>query len=267
MTETNTSADTEEATVDHVADPPTGNGHGSYPVQEEMLPIEVPEYRGRPAVGMKSSVTGAGNRITRPHEIGDRTVLLVEVKLRGAGHEDTDDGIVYAERYKVVDLFELPRDLGHQLLADCRKAYRKSEDVPASKPGKKVRVDGSGTVVTDAEAAAMRGDGDEGEWACLDCGADRDPDRDGGPEPHREGCPDFGVDARDDQAAAAELEQARTEPWGGYETASRSTVLNRIAEFDNVEALAHVERYERAHKNRKTVLDAVAGRLAKLETA
>jgi hypothetical protein len=65
-------------------------------VQPTLPTLELPEYHGRKAVGMKTSVNGAGNRISRSHEIGERVVLVLETKVRKAGHEETDDGLVYA---------------------------------------------------------------------------------------------------------------------------------------------------------------------------
>lgn len=129
--------------------------------QGELIAAELPDYHGRPAVGMKTTVSGAGKRITRPHEIGDRVVAVVELRTRKSGHEQTDDGILYVEALKVEDLFELPGDQGARLLSTMRSLYRMGDDARAGRvplPGTVVHTDGSGVVLTEAELAELRGD-------------------------------------------------------------------------------------------------------------
>lgn len=127
------------------------------------LDLELPEYHGRKPVGMKTGITGAGNRLSRPHGIGDRAVLVVEVKCKKAGHEDTDDGLVYVESMKVVDLFEVAGDPGARLLSTLRSAHRTAKDKlegkdPIPELGTVGYTDASGVVLTDREVAALRGD-------------------------------------------------------------------------------------------------------------
>lgn len=133
-------------------------------VHQPTLPaLELPEYHGRAPVGMKTAVSGAGNRVTRPHGIGDRVVLVIEAKVKKAGHEETDDGLVYAETLKVVDLFELDRDPGARLISTVRSAYRTAEDSSKGRAaipdlGDVGYTDANGIVLTPKEVAALRGD-------------------------------------------------------------------------------------------------------------
>lgn len=123
--------------------------------------LELPEYHGRKPVGMRTKLTGAGTRTTRPHTIGDRYVLVLEVRCRGAAHEETDDGLSYVETAKVLDMFELHGDQGSRLLATIRSIHKLADDRAAGRaeiPGTVVHTDGSGVVLTEAELAELRGD-------------------------------------------------------------------------------------------------------------
>lgn len=136
--------------------------------EQPTLPdLELPDYNGRTPVGMKSALTGAGTRIRRPYGIGDRVVLVVEAKVKKAGHEETDDGLVYVETLKVSDLFELDRDPGTRLLRFLRSNYRVAEDKVAGREpladngtdlGDEGWTDANGVVLTPAELAERRGD-------------------------------------------------------------------------------------------------------------
>lgn len=136
--------------------------------EQPTLPdLELPEYHGQKPVGMKSALTGAGTRIRRPYGIGDRVVLVVEAKVKKAGHEETDDGLVYVETLKVSDLFELDRDPGTRLLRFLRSNYRVAEDKVAGRApladngtdlGDEGWTDGNGVVLTPSELAERRGD-------------------------------------------------------------------------------------------------------------
>lgn len=125
--------------------------------------LELPDYHGRKPAKMKTAISGAGSRITRPHSIGDKIVLVVEVRVKSAGHEDTDDGLEYVEKYKVLDLFELESDQGSRLISTVRSLYRTADDAvkgrrPIPDLGDVGYTDGSGVVLTEAEVAALRGD-------------------------------------------------------------------------------------------------------------
>lgn len=139
--------------------------------QPQLDGLELPEYHGRKPVGMKTALTGAGTRIARAHGIGDRVVLVIEAKVKKAAHEETDDGLVYSETLKVVDLFEIDRDPGSRLLSAVRSAYRTAEDAvkareplrgadgtPEADMGEVGYTDASGIVLTPAEIAAIRGE-------------------------------------------------------------------------------------------------------------
>jgi len=131
--------------------------------QPTLPTLELPEYHGRKPVKMKTAIAGAGSRITRPHSIGDRIVLIAEVRVKSAGHEDTDDGLEYVERYKVLDLFELDKDQGARLISTVRSLYRTADDAvkgrrPVPGLGEVGYTDGSGVVLTPDEVAELRGD-------------------------------------------------------------------------------------------------------------
>lgn len=131
--------------------------------QPTLPTLELPEYMGRKPIGMKTSITGAGNRISSQHAIGDRVVLVIEGKVKKAGHEDTDDGLVYVETIKVVDQFEVAGQPGRTLLATMRSAHRTADDARAGVQaidglGEVGYTDASGIVLTPREVAALRGD-------------------------------------------------------------------------------------------------------------
>jgi len=133
-------------------------------IHQPTLPeMELPDYHGRKPVGMKTALAGAGTRVTRPHTIGDRIVLVIEARVKKASHEDTDDGLVYAESLKVLDLFELTGDQGARLISTVRSLYRTADDAvkgrrPLPDLGETGYTDGSGVVLTPAEVAELRGD-------------------------------------------------------------------------------------------------------------
>lgn len=136
--------------------------------REQTLPtLELPDYHGRAPVGMKTALNGAGNRITREHAIGDRVVFVVEAKVKRAGHEETDDGLIYAETLKVIDLFEIGGDPGRRLISAVRQSYRTSEDTtkgraPLKSDEEDLSVagvtDASGVALTPSELEELRGD-------------------------------------------------------------------------------------------------------------
>lgn len=131
--------------------------------QPTLPSLELPEYMGRKPIGMKTSITGAGNRISSHHAIGDRVVLVIEGKVKKAGHEDTDDGLVYVETIKVVDQFEVAGQPGRTLLSTMRSAHRTADDARSGVQaidglGEVGYTDASGVVLTPREVAALRGD-------------------------------------------------------------------------------------------------------------
>lgn len=131
------------------------------PTHQAALPGigELPEYHGKTPVGMRSALSGAGNRIAAPHSIGDRVVLVVEARVKAAGHKDTDEGILYTETLKVADVFELTGDQGARLLATMRSLHRHDAGfTPLPDLGDVGYTDGSGVVLTPAEVAELRGD-------------------------------------------------------------------------------------------------------------
>lgn len=133
-------------------------------IHQPTLPtLELPDYHGRKPVGMKTALAGAGTRVTRPHTIGDRVVLVIEAKVKAGGHEDTDDGIVWVEKLRVVDLFELDPAQGSRLISTVRSLYRTADDAvkgrrPLPDLGETGYTDASGVVLTPAEVAELRGD-------------------------------------------------------------------------------------------------------------
>lgn len=132
-------------------------------IQPTLPTLELPAYYGRKPIGMKTSVNGAGNRLSKDHEIGERVVLVIDARVKKAGHEQTDDGLVYTEVLKVEDLFEVQGDPGKRLLATVRNAYRESDDTRTGRAaleadGVTLATAADGVVLTPAELAARRGD-------------------------------------------------------------------------------------------------------------
>lgn len=142
-------------------------------VAQDSLPLELehlPEYHGRRPIGQRTSLTGAGTRIEQSHTIGDRVVLVVEAKVKAAGHTDTDDGLLYLETLKVADLFEVEPHAAGRLLAVMRQKARARADAGKRTPlagaegtdeadlGEVGYTDGSGVVLTPKELAELRGD-------------------------------------------------------------------------------------------------------------
>lgn len=131
--------------------------------QPALPSFELPDYHGRRPASMRTTLTGAGTRVTRSHTIGDRLVLVIEARVKSAAHEETDDGLVYVEKLKVLDLFELDRDQGSRLISTVRSLYRTAEDAvkgrrPLPGAGEVGYTDASGVVLTPAEVAELRGD-------------------------------------------------------------------------------------------------------------
>lgn len=129
---------------------------------EHTLPgMELPDYHGKTPVGMKTNIGGTGNRISRAHEIGSKVIVVIEAKVKGAGHEETDAGILYVEKLSTIDLFELPGAQGRRLLSAIRSASRAAnegaEPIPFD-PGSEVRTDGSGVVITPGDALSIEND-------------------------------------------------------------------------------------------------------------
>lgn len=132
---------------------------------QTALPVEeLPEYHGVKAVGMKTKLNGAGNRIARPTDLKEKTVLVIEAVTKASGHEDTDDGILYVENRKVLDLFELPAEQGRLLINSLRQASKAADpgripgiDDTEIAAGTKVITDASGVAMTPSEIAEVHG--------------------------------------------------------------------------------------------------------------
>jgi hypothetical protein len=123
----------------------------------------LPDYHGVTPTGMRTAITGTGNRTTAAHEIGDTVVLVVEARVTEAGHLETKDGLVYRERLATKDLFEIPAERGKLLVNGLRQALA---DGTGTLPGvvdtevaagERVLTDASGVVATPAEVADLHG--------------------------------------------------------------------------------------------------------------
>lgn len=132
-------------------------------MSDHQQPLDLPEYHGRKPVGMRTSLNGAGNRVQREHAINDRVILVIEAKVKKAGHEETDDGLIYTETLKVADLFEVDGKAGSRLIAAMRHQARVASDAvtgnaPLPDLGDEGYTDASGIVLTPAELAEVRND-------------------------------------------------------------------------------------------------------------
>lgn len=139
------------------------------PVEQQLPGTELPEYHGRRPSGMKSSITGSANRITRAHDENEVIVAVVELRLKGAGHDFTEkNGLVYTEKLRMRDLFEVPGAAGKRLLAAMRSSYQVADDRRNGKAALEGDdgldlvaagvTDASGVVLTATELAELRGD-------------------------------------------------------------------------------------------------------------
>jgi len=131
--------------------------------QPTLPTLELPEYHGQRPVAMRFKVRGVGSRISRPHTIGDRVVLVVEAKVEASGHKGSTEGILYVEDSAAIDLFELVGDQGSRLLSTLRSLYRTGEDALKGRRqvpglGDTGYTDSGGVVLTPAEVAEIRGD-------------------------------------------------------------------------------------------------------------
>jgi hypothetical protein len=190
------------------------------------LPLDLPESRdGRKPSGMKTSLTGSGNRITTAHAIGDTVVLVIEAKVKSAGHDQTDDGLLYTEKYKVVDLWEVAAGRGHDLLVEQRLAYQDAQrraggevslfdDEPQ---GIDVVTDASGVAMTPTERAAVTG------------------------------------------------QTPAMEPILGYDRLTAKQVIEMVDALDSVDQLTLVGTYENLSRKRKAIVAAVEKRIGVLE--
>lgn len=231
------------------------------PVQPALPELDLPDYNGRRPVGMKTAVNGAGNRVYRPHTIGDTVTLVIEAKVSDAGHKQTKDGLLYVEKYQVADVFEADGETGKHLLLGLRTAYRLADDerhgrkqLPlAGMPpilGPDGWTDGSGRLLLPEELAEIRG-----ELAARE-GGDGD-----------EAGPDDG-DVGGDLDALAELEAGRGrtigEPWPGYEQSSAKEIRDHLGGMDDRDEVFGVAAWEEAHGGRKTIVEAATRRAAEL---
>lgn len=143
----------------------TGDPTEDAATHQPTLPdLELPEYHGQKPAGMRTSVSGTGNRLTRAHGIGDRAVLVLEVKCNEAGHKEIDDALFYVEKHKVADMFELDHAEGMRLLRHLRRTYAtaaaeaRGQSQLESPDGEVLHADDSGVVLTPRELAERRGD-------------------------------------------------------------------------------------------------------------
>lgn len=129
---------------------------------ELSLPgLELPEYHGRRPAKMKTAVSGTGNKITTAHDLGATVIFVAEAKVRGVGHDEDGEDLVYVEKLTVRDLYEIQGAQGKRLLSTVRSAYRAATDgvkpIPYP-PGSEVKTDASGVVITPADALGIDGD-------------------------------------------------------------------------------------------------------------
>lgn len=232
-----------------------GDGERSPVIVEAPVRHDLPESRdGRKPIGMKSSLLGTSSRVTSAHEIGDTLVLVVEAKVKSSGHDDTDDGLMYAEKYKTIDLYELHGDKANQALSAARQEYRERNGEPPlgngdTEPfrGSEVKTDGAGVVMTDAERAEAVGDIVERE-------TERPP------------TDEEIAGARADREAAEEMLAGR-QPFPGYDAAPARTVVLQLKESTDRDLVLAVAGYEEGKRGRQTIIDAAMQRAADLQAA
>lgn len=222
---------------------------------EAPQPLDhLPETRdGRKPVGMKSKVTGAGNRVTDPHNLGDTVIAIVELRCRQTGHEATDDGLLYVESLKVTDFFVLDRERGGELLAEERQRTREAKGEPplgdgAHEPfrGSEYTTTGDGIVMTPSERADAGLPPLPGEDDLAAARADR--------EAHNEA-----LAGRSNGVASP-----YASPYVDYFQISAKEIADRIRATTDRAFVLQVGEFEENNKNRSSVLAAVSKRSAEL---
>lgn len=217
MTITDTAPDT-------TTDPAEPGGVVDTPAPRIDLPQD---GKGRHPIGVKLRLNGACGRILHAHDTGDRIVMLVEARVKKAGHDDTNDGLLWEESAKVLDSWELDAGEAHELLTRKRREYHADDQLTIDDElGAPVTTDGSGVVMTDQERAEA---------------------------------------LAADQAAVTELEAARkgrVAPWDDYDTLTIEGIRNRLEQTDDRQLVLATGDYEESNKNRTGVLDAVSKRSA-----
>lgn len=199
--------------------------------------IDLPtDGNGRAPIGVKLRLSGACGRINKPHNVGDRFLVLTEVRTRRAGHEDTNDGLLWEESAKILDNWEIDGDRARELLAEMRQLYRSDRDQLTidDELGEQRKADAAGVALTPEEEKALAA---------------------------------FNGDVEADLAAVAELEAGRngdTPPFDGYDKLGVGPIGNRLDHMESNLDVLVVGAYESAHKNRAGVMDAVARRSTQL---
>ncbi len=140
-------------------------------VQPALPTLELPDFEGVKPVGVVTKLNGAGQRIARAMHIDEKVVLVVEAQVSNVGHGRTGDGVKRIHVLSVLDVYELEGKPGAVLLRSLRAAHKIAADrrdgkepldgVDQPEPtgeGLEVRVDSSGVVLTDVEAAEARGE-------------------------------------------------------------------------------------------------------------
>lgn len=218
------------------------------------LDLQLPEHRGRAPVGMRSKVNGAGNRIVRPHTIGDRLVLVCEVRVKDAGHKGTaKDGLLYEEKLVVEDLFEITdSESARELLVGLRQRYRAEDDArkgvaplfDAPAPRRIGWLDASGRLLSDEDWAELQGLEVPSSDEELAAAEDRDAH-----------------EALLAPRWLAAVEDGDTDGYDGLTAAQIIAALRVVSERSVIIACA---KYEGANKDRKGVRAALDARLADL---
>lgn len=209
-------------------------GKKSAPVIEAPSPsIDLPnDGNDRTPIGVKLRLSGACGRINRAHSVGDRFLVLAEVRTRRAGHEDTNDGLLWEESAKILDNWEIDGERAAELLVEMRTMYRSDKDqLTIDDELGDQRKAADGVALTPEEQKALEA---------------------------------FNGDVE----AAAQLEAGRQDgekpPFDGYETLGVGAIVNRLAQMNNRIDVLLVGAYEDAHKQRSGVLEAVTRRSAQL---
>lgn len=132
----------------------------------EQPRFELLEFEGVQPVGVITSLTGAGQRITRPLGLDHRVILVVEAEVINVNHKTTKDGVKRVHTLSVKDLYEAEGKEGIKLLSNVRLANRKADDERKgimsldleTKTDHGLTLDENGTALTPEEAAAAKGD-------------------------------------------------------------------------------------------------------------
>lgn len=130
---------------------------------------ELPETNGVVPRTVVVNLGGKSQRIHRAFTQGEKVILLVEAEISSIGTQKGSGGPALAQKATALDVFHFAPEAGERILRAMKKARNADEGerlgrMPEDDPGVEVTTDANGTLLTEEEVAAARGN----EAAVLD---------------------------------------------------------------------------------------------------